>query len=58
MDRPPTLVGLSEALAASRLRVEGPNELRRPTRRHFSQIVFEILGEPMIELLLGASCAC
>ena len=55
MERPATLVGLSEVEAASRLRVEGPNELHRPTRRRFSQIVFEILSEPMIELLLGAS---
>lgn len=55
MERPATLVGLSEVEAASRLRVEGPNELRRPTRRRFTQIVFEILSEPMIQLLLGAS---
>ena len=55
MERPPALTGLSEVEAASRLRVEGPNELRRAARRRFYQIVFEILGEPMIELLLGAS---
>lgn len=55
MERPATLVGLSEIEAARRLRLEGPNELQRATRRRISQIVFEILGEPMIELLLGAS---
>jgi len=55
MDRPATLLGLSEVEAASRLRIEGPNELHRSTRRHLYQIVFEVLREPMIELLLGAS---
>ncbi len=55
MERSATLVGLSEPEAASRLRVEGPNELHRPARRRLSQIVVETLSEPMIELLLGAS---
>jgi Ca2+-transporting ATPase len=47
--------GLSEAEAANRLAVEGSNELPSAKRRTLLSIALEILGEPMILLLLAAS---
>lgn len=49
------LSGLSEAEAASRLAAEGFNELPAGKRRTLLSIALEILGEPMILLLVGAS---
>jgi len=49
------LRGLTEAAAAARLRVEGPNTLPEADRRGFLRIVLEILREPMFALLLGAA---
>ncbi|WP_246799388.1 cation-translocating P-type ATPase [Bradyrhizobium sp. CCBAU 51753] len=46
------LIGLSEAEAATRLRVEGYNELPSPERRTPVRIVLEVLREPMLALLL------
>jgi len=47
--------GLSEAEAANRLAVEGSNELPAAKSRTLLSIALEILGEPMILLLLAAS---
>ncbi len=52
-DRPPQLLGLSEAEAAGRLRGEGANELPQAGRRTIFRIVFEVTREPMFALLLG-----
>lgn len=49
-----TLGGLSEAEAAARLRVDGPNELPTAKARSFLETVWQIIHEPMILLLLGA----
>ncbi|WP_422389088.1 cation-translocating P-type ATPase [Bradyrhizobium septentrionale] len=46
------LIGLSEAEATTRLRVEGYNELPSPERRTPIRIVLEVLREPMLALLL------
>lgn len=48
----PDMTGLSEAEAADRLRIEGPNVLPDPDRRGVGRIVFEVLREPMFLLLL------
>lgn len=45
--------GLSGQEAASRLKVDGPNELPRAGRRTPWRIVLEVLREPMLALLLG-----
>ena len=46
--------GLDPALAAERLRAEGPNELGRARRRGWRAILLELLREPMFLLLIGA----
>lgn len=45
--------GLAEADAQARLKAEGPNELPRSERRTPVRIILEVLGEPMLSLLLG-----
>ncbi len=47
-------VGLDPAIAAQRLREEGPNELGVSQRRTLRDIVWEVVHEPMFLLLLGA----
>ena len=49
-----SLVGLTHAEAAERLRVDGPNELARQGQRTFFGILLDVLREPMLALLLGA----
>jgi Ca2+-transporting ATPase len=51
----PLFRGLSEKVAAARLKAEGPNTLPQADRRTFVRIVLEILREPMFALLLGAA---
>lgn len=46
--------GLDPAVAAARLRDEGPNELGLSQRRTLRDIAWEVLREPMFGLLLGA----
>ncbi|AMN38511.1 cation-translocating P-type ATPase [Rhodoplanes sp. Z2-YC6860] len=46
--------GLRKIEAASRLKIEGFNELPRPDRRTALRIALEVLREPMLALLLGA----
>jgi len=46
--------GLDPALAAQRLREEGPNELGVSQRRTLRDIAWEVVREPMFLLLLGA----
>lgn len=48
----PSLNGLSEIDAQSRLKEEGYNELPQPDRRTPLRIVLEVLREPMLALLL------
>ncbi len=48
------LNGLDQALAAQRLREEGPNELGVSQRRTLRDIAWEVMREPMFLLLLGA----
>jgi Ca2+-transporting ATPase len=50
---PESLTGLSEAVAAERLRREGPNDLPSATRRSFLAIAAEVLREPMFLLLVA-----
>lgn len=45
--------GLSTAMATSRLRLEGPNELPQAGKRPLFRIVLEVLREPMFLLLLA-----
>lgn len=45
--------GLSDAEAAARFSVDGPNELAQANRRGVLRIVFEVLREPMFALLIG-----
>jgi Ca2+-transporting ATPase len=45
--------GLSQAVAQSRLKAEGFNELPRPDRPTPIRIILEVLREPMLLLLLG-----
>jgi len=49
----PSVPGLSEAEAQSRLSAEGYNELPQPDRRTPFRIAIEVLREPMLALLLG-----
>ena len=51
---PDTPTGLDPALAAARLRDEGPNELGVSQRRTLRDIAWEVVREPMFLLLLGA----
>jgi Ca2+-transporting ATPase len=53
-DAPLAETGLDPALAAARLRDEGPNELGPSQRRTLRDIAWEVLREPMFGLLLGA----
>ena len=46
--------GLDPAVAAARLRDEGPNELGVSQRRTLRDIAWEVVREPMFLLLLGA----
>jgi Ca2+-transporting ATPase len=46
--------GLSEIMAAERLRTEGFNALPRDGRRTLPRILADVLREPMLALLLGA----
>ena len=52
---PPDGSGLSEEEARRRLLAEGPNELPERTRRSGLVVAREVLSEPMIALLLGAT---
>jgi Ca2+-transporting ATPase len=52
--QPELLIGLTNAEAAERLGVDGPNELARQAHRSFAGIIFDVLREPMLALLLGA----
>jgi P-type Ca2+ transporter type 2C len=45
--------GLSQAEAAARLRLEGPNLLPRARSRSFLRVALDTLREPMFALLLG-----
>jgi Ca2+-transporting ATPase len=47
-------IGLTEAQAQARLRVEGHNDLPRTEERTFLHIIADVLREPMFALLLGA----
>jgi Ca2+-transporting ATPase len=47
--------GLSEKEAHGRLAVDGPNTLPEPQRRGLARRVREVLTEPLIALLLGAT---
>lgn len=49
----PKLVGIIEAKAQSRLKVEGSNELPRHDRRNALRIVVKVVREPMLALLFG-----
>lgn len=53
---PPTdsPTGLDPALAAQRLRDEGPNELGISQRRTLRDMAWDVVTEPMFLLLLGA----
>ena len=53
---PPTdsPTGLDSALAAQRLRDEGPNELGISQRRTLRDMAWDVVTEPMFLLLLGA----
>jgi Ca2+-transporting ATPase len=53
-DAPLAETGLGPALAAARLRDEGPNELWLSQGRTLRDIALEVLREPMFGLLLGA----
>jgi Ca2+-transporting ATPase len=46
--------GLTTDEAAARLRREGPNELPQSTRRTLLHIAFEVVREPMFQLLIAA----
>ena len=46
--------GLTEAIAAARLRAEGPNELPRGGRRGLASIVLGVVREPMFGLLAAS----
>ncbi len=52
---PPGSAGLSEVEAAKRRVEEGPNELPQRSGRNPFRIAREVLAEPMIALLLGAT---
>ncbi len=47
-------VGLSRAEAAARLESDGPNQIPLQSGRGLNDIVKEVLGEPMFQLLLAA----
>src|SRR6188474_3394696 len=49
----PGLGGLSEAAAAERLRIDGPNELPTAKPKSSFKIVADVLREPMFGLLLA-----
>jgi P-type Ca2+ transporter type 2C len=53
-DESPSMLGLSESDAATRLKSEGANELPRAGRRTLLRIAGEVIREPMFTLLLGA----
>lgn len=48
-----SVAGLSDAVAAERLRQEGYNELPAPDRRSFRRILADVAREPMFALLIG-----
>ena len=50
----PAPSGLSDAEAASQLRIDGANELPQPQRRTALRIVRDVMREPMFALLIGA----
>jgi len=51
---PAGTTGLTEAEAAARLRIEGPNELPTAAVRRWYRVVWDVVREPMFGLLLGA----
>jgi Ca2+-transporting ATPase len=53
MTEPEALVGLSTPAAATRLKLEGYNELPAAERRGFLRILAEVVRQPMFALLLG-----
>ena len=48
-----SILGLTAAVAASRLKLDGYNELPAPDRRGFLRILFEVVRQPMFALLIG-----
>ncbi len=50
---PPSLSGLTSGQARERLMAEGYNELPREKERHFWQLAWNIIQEPMLLLLLA-----
>lgn len=54
MPTPDSPTGLDPALAAQRLREEGPNELGISQRRTLRDMAWDVVTEPMFLLLLGA----
>jgi Ca2+-transporting ATPase len=54
MAEPPSLAGLTQTEAQSRLREEGPNELPRREGHGLLHTAMEVLREPMILLLVAA----
>jgi Ca2+-transporting ATPase len=53
MDQKP--IGLTSAIAAQRLKEQGPNEIAAQGPRGYGQIVRDVLTEPMFLLLLIAA---
>ncbi len=51
----PTPTGLSAAVAAERLRVEGPNELPQAKPLSLAHLLFDLTREPMVALLIGTA---
>ena len=46
--------GLTDAVAAERLAVDGPNELPTDARRNLARQMLDVLREPMLLLLVAA----
>lgn len=52
-DEQEPMAGLSSAVAAGRLKLDGYNELPAPDKRGFLRILSEVVREPMFALLIG-----
>ena len=53
MKQPESNPGLTAAMAAERLKLDGYNELPTPDRRGFLRILSEVVRQPMFALLIG-----
>lgn len=53
LDEQEPMTGLSSAVAAGRLKLDGYNELPAPDKRGFLRILSEVVREPMFALLIG-----